>query len=276
MKAISQESAKELLDYDAHTGIFTWKHRKSKRFNTMYAGKQAGKGPEGSENRISLRKTDYSASRLAWLITYGEWVEDNLVYIDGDLKNCAISNLCKPDNKPQELTQDILKQYLTYDPDTGDFYWKKRSLKSFTNRTIASQWNNKIAGTKAATLHPYGYMRIKINLTSYSAHRIAWLYMTGAWPSEHIDHINHDRSDNRFINLREVTAKDNTRNVSLYKNNRSGVHGVGWCDTRRKWTSGIGFNNRHIWLGAYETLLDAAAARKAAEVKYGFHENHGQ
>lgn len=276
MTKITQERAKELLDYNPDTGVFIWKERKSKTFNTKYAGKEAGRGSANSENRISIEKKDYSASKLAWLIIYGGWVDENIVYLDGNFKNCSINNLCKPKQTTSELTQDILKEHLRYDPETGFMYWNNRSPSSFPNRTIYTQWSSKIAGTQAGNVNPDGYIKIKVLGKTYQAHRLVWLYVTGSWPDNQIDHINHIRSDNRFENLRDIQSCENTRNTSLYKNNSTGVHGVRFNSLRRKWISDIGFNNRRIRLGSYETLLDAVAARKAAEVKYGFHENHGQ
>ena len=107
----------------------------------------------------------------------------------------------------------------------------------------------------------------------YLAHRVIWMMQTGEWPVQ-IDHIDHDRSNNRWLNMRDVGSRENQMNMRLRRNNTSGVQGV------RKLPSGkyqafIMVNRKQVGLGSYKTLDEAAAARKAADVKYGFHVNHG-
>ena len=91
-----------------------------------------------------------------------------------------------------------------------------------------------------------------------------------------VDHINHDRSDNRMSNLRDVSQKTQCQNQSRRSDNRSGHCGVleikgkkgsTWKATIRK--------GEQIYLGSFKTLEKAIAVRKAAEVKYGFHPLHG-
>lgn len=90
-----------------------------------------------------------------------------------------------------------------------------------------------------------------------------------------IDHINHITDDNRIENLRLVTRKDNCKNVSMSKSNKSGVVGVSWCKRTCKWFASIRVDRKEKFLGRYDKIDDAAAARKAAELKYNFHKNHG-
>ena len=114
-------------------------------------------------------------------------------------------------NKQNKLTQEKLKTLLNYNPETGIFTWKKR------NQNISGTINNK------------GYVVIQINNKIYLAHRLAWLYMTGLWPKNDIDHFNQVRTDNRFFNLREATRKENCQNVHKpHPNNSSGYLGVYW------------------------------------------------
>ena len=112
------------------------------------------------------------------------------------------------------ITQKELKDLLHYDPETGVFTW----LKSGKGRKANGE-------TRGLT---NGYFTIRINWRQYKAHRLAWLYVYGVWPKGQIDHINHNTTDNRIANLREVTNQENHRNMSLSKNNTSGVTGVYW------------------------------------------------
>jgi hypothetical protein len=108
------------------------------------------------------------------------------------------------------------------------------------------------------------------------AHRVAYSIYHGINLAGEIDHINGDKSDNRIANLRMVAHSENSRNVSLYSNNNSGFHGVLWDHRRRKWEARIGVNGRQTRIGRYNHKEDAIAARKAAEVVHGYHENHGR
>jgi len=125
---------------------------------------------------------------------------------------------------------------------------------------------------------------IKFNKKPYvfKAHRLAWLYMTGKWPEKDIDHINHNPTDNRWENLRPINDKENSKNKKLQPNNKSGFNGVHFQEynrndkTYRYWIAQIGLNNEIIYLGSFKNKEGAIQARKEANIKYGFHENHGK
>lgn len=107
------------------------------------------------------------------------------------------------------------------------------------------------------------------------AHRAAWAVAHGAWPDAEIDHVNHNRRDNRLENLRAVSRRQNAMNASLRSDNTSGVVGVTWQPSRGKWAAQIGVKGRVVPLGRYAHLEDAVHARRTAEVAHGFHQNHG-
>lgn len=159
------------------------------------------------------------------------------------------------------ITQKELKKVLKYSKTTGVFSWK-----------IARGGNN--IGDKAGTLKD-GYIRIRINNKNYYAHRLVWLYVYGEHPLHHIDHKNHNKNDNRFKNLREVTHKENHKNQSIPKHNTSGIVGVVWHKIAKKWNANIRIDKKLIHLGTFANKKDAIKARKDAEIKYGFHKNHG-
>ncbi len=161
------------------------------------------------------------------------------------------------------INQSELKELLHYEPDTGIFTWKV-SL----NRKIKI---GSIAGTKNKY---WGYIYIGLKQKKYRAHRLAWFYMTGEWPKG-IDHDNHIRDDNRWLNLKEATQSKNTKNQSLRKDNKSGFTGVCWCDKWKKWVAKINVNGKTKYLGNSDNLSEAIKIRKTANIKYGFHRNHG-
>ena len=161
------------------------------------------------------------------------------------------------------LTQDRIKELLHYNPNAGDFTW----LISTSNRVKV--------GDIAGCLMANGYLIVRVDGTLHLAHRLAWFYEYGVWPVDQIDHINHIRNDNRMINLCESTDKENRKNQSKSKLNTSGFSGVCWYRRYSKWKVQITVNYKEIHLGYFTTYLAACYARHAANLKYGFHENHG-
>ena len=156
----------------------------------------------------------------------------------------------------KELTAEYLRSILHYDPDTGIFTWKVRTARSVKVGDVAGCSNGR------------DYLQISVQSRLYKAHRLAWLYMRGEWPTDQIDHINRIRTDNRSSNLREVTNNQNLQNKSKYSNNTSGHPGVCWCKQNSKWRATIRHNNKRIHLGYFDDIEDAIAARKAAEKLY--------
>lgn len=161
------------------------------------------------------------------------------------------------------ITQEALKEQLYYNPETG--YFIRRVVNS---RCVK-------VGEIAGCVVRHGYISIMVNNKSYPAHHLALLYMTGEMPKE-VDHINHIEGDNRWVNLRAVTHQENQRNRSMNKNNSSGFNGVRFDNSREMWRAQIGINGVHKNLGRFKNIEDAIAARKAANIKYNYHPNHGK
>lgn len=133
------------------------------------------------------------------------------------------------------------------------------------------------AGTIAWNVNQSGYIRIKYRGEKFLAHRIVWEMHYGKIPEGmQVDHINHDRTDNRIENLRLVNANENGKNQKSSTRNKSGVVGVSWKSQKNKWHAQIMVDGKQIHLGFYDDINDAKDARKVAERKYGFHENHGK
>lgn len=168
-----------------------------------------------------------------------------------------------------ELTQEELKRILHYDPDTGMFTWIVSPARHIKIGSVAGR-------VKITKKDGKGYRAITIKRNFCSEHRLAWLYVHGRYPDNQIDHINGDGTDNRLINLREVTANENCRNKRKPKNNKSGMVGVSWSKNNNKWMACIKINGVTKHIGYFDILLDAVAARINANKFYGFHVNHGK
>ena len=180
------------------------------------------------------------------------------------------------------LTPEMLRKLLRYEPDTGMLFWRVRPVEMFddgkkhTAEHICKWWNAHYAGAEALkAVNSNGYKTGHIFNIIYRSQRVIWAMETGTWPNE-IDHIDHDRTNNRFENLRAATRQENTRNKSLGVANTSGIIGVHWDKRRQKWRATIGIDWKHKHLGWFTNKAEAAVVRKAAEIKHGFHPNHGR
>ncbi len=149
------------------------------------------------------------------------------------------------------LTQDRLKQLLYYDENTGVF---TRLVSHRTDRI----------GKEPGAFNTKGYVQIRIDGKLYVAHRLAWLYITGEFPCDQLDHIDGDKTNNAFNNLREVTNKQNQENVSLQVNNTSGFRGVSYDKRYKKFRAYVCHNRHNKTIGFFETALDASIAAKHA------------
>lgn len=150
------------------------------------------------------------------------------------------------------VTREYLIDTFFYDPNTGIFTNKVRRSKRAK------------AGDVAGSLRPDGYWSICIKGKPMLAHRLAWLYVTGVLPDRQIDHINGNRSDNRFSNFRAAEHCENARNKRVSRNNTSGFKGVSYSERHKKWTARIMLNHKSFFLGLFDSPEDAHAAYVAA------------
>lgn len=172
----------------------------------------------------------------------------------------------------ENLTAEYIRSIIHYNPETGVFTWLSRRIEHFTDGKYPSErkaaiYNRRWAGSVAGTINDKGYRIIGVDNSDYYAHRIAWLYMTGAWPSDQVDHKNLDKADNRWGNLREATNSQNNANRLARKDNVSGVKGVRWCRRDKKWIARIKKDGDRHTLGYFTSLEEAAAAYEAAATK---------
>jgi hypothetical protein len=222
--------------------------------------------PKGWRRRILARGTEQAMRDLETLLLINRKLRCWTRYYNKSACSTAISI-------DKQIDVSILYNLLTYDADTGIFTWKKRCIDPSKSERSQKTWNSRYAG-KQAGCNQRGYISIKIFSKGYLAHRTAWAMYYGVWPTQLIDHINGDSSDNRVVNLRQTTQSENNRNTRIRADNTSGyvgVHKVG-----AKWFARIRIDSKDISLGIYDTIEQAANARKQAEIDYGFHENHGR
>lgn len=151
----------------------------------------------------------------------------------------------------ESLSQIRLRELLTYDAETGEFSWIKVKRR--------------LPGSKAGTLHSGGYISIKIDQVRHLSHRLAWFYVTGVWPPHDVDHINGQRDDNRFCNLRLASRSQNLQNMR-----RKGPwsKGVSFDERRRKFRATIQVQQHQKFLGYFTSEIRAHAAYVNAARKH--------
>ena len=157
---------------------------------------------------------------------------------------------------PNNLSADDLRKLLHYDPDTGVFIWRVQR---------GPRRAGDVAGRDC-----HGYRTLHLGRRSYMMHRLAWLYMTGYLPPIQIDHINLDKSDNRFCNLRLATKSENQANVRVRKDSTSGLKGVYLCKDIGRWQAYITVAGKRRSLGYFDAPERAHAAyQDAAKAAFG-------
>lgn len=165
-----------------------------------------------------------------------------------------------------ELRYEEVAGLFTYDRETGVLYWRIRNGNN-TRR-------NYVVGSSKGNNNGYRLVRVKGKI--YKEHRIIMMLCFGHIPENaEIDHINHVRDDNRLVNPRFVTRRENQRNQSLSGKSSTGVTGVYFSKARKKYVAQIKVNHETIYLGISDTLEGAAEARRQADRKYKFNSIHG-
>lgn len=162
------------------------------------------------------------------------------------------------------ITQDQLKEVLHYCPETGVFTWLQGRHKGAEAGSI-----------RIHTRTGKSYRTVGVFGLSYQAHRLSFLYITGAFPEDQVDHIDGNGCNNVWRNLRAVTRAENAMNRRKPVNNTSGTTGVCWFKPYEKWHARIVLDGCTKHLGYFHSKEDAITARKTAEVLCGYHENHG-
>jgi hypothetical protein len=152
----------------------------------------------------------------------------------------------------------LLLDLLRYDLETGVFYW------------IDARGGRAQQGDVAGSVQSHGYRHIRVMGHIYKAHRLAWFYINGVWPSKSLDHADLNRDNNAIRNLREATRQENGANTTARSNNKSGFKGV--CFMRgykNNWVAQINENGTRRRIGYFASPeLAHAAYCEAAEAQF--------
>lgn len=142
-----------------------------------------------------------------------------------------------------------IKDYINYCAITGNFTW------------IKNTGNKNLIGKIAGSITPQGYKKICFKNKYYYCHRLAFLFMTGSFPKLIVDHIDANKFNNSWGNLRDASYQDNARYRGLNKNNTSGHTGVIFNKHINKWVAQVMINNKFKAIGRYDDKENAVIAR---------------
>ena len=160
----------------------------------------------------------------------------------------------------RHLAHDATAALLAYDGRTGFLIWRPRPHGDL-------RWNARFAGERAGCVDTVkGYRRVRLNGLSHFEHRVVWLLVHGALPRGYIDHIDGDRTNNRIDNLREATPAQNVANSRAVWS-ESGLRGVHWKASRKRWIAQIMANGRVHHLGYFHDKAEAGKAYAEASAR---------
>jgi hypothetical protein len=157
-----------------------------------------------------------------------------------------------------DITLDQLRALLHYDPKTGRFTWRVKTCRKV------------VPGAIAGYTKPEGYTTIRINKRRYRTSRLAWFYVTGAWPTGDVDHIDGNPRNDAFCNLRDVSTAGNIQNQKRAhaRNKTGGLLGVSKLKSSKRWRARICTNGVQTVIGWFDTPEEAHQAYLIAKRKH--------
>jgi hypothetical protein len=170
-----------------------------------------------------------------------------------------------------------MQAHISVDPVAGSILWLQPPRDLFSSyKAWRVSCARRFRRAALNSRHSRGYLHGYIAGRAYFAHIVVWAFANGRWPTGEIDHIDGNKTNNRIENLRECSTSENQRNQAIKKSNNSGVTGVHWHAQSRSWRAQVRHDGRTISLGLFKSIEEAAAARSAANIQYGYHANHGR
>lgn len=141
------------------------------------------------------------------------------------------------------MNKEELKELIVYCPLTGSVIWKVYRNGSATKYS------------KCGTLTNDGYYQTTIFGKKYQLHNLIWLYMTGKFPANQIDHIDGVRHNNAWSNLRDVTIRENAQNQKVHREGH--LPGVQYITKGKRFVARTWIGNKRIYLGCFKTAEEA-------------------
>lgn len=178
-----------------------------------------------------------------------------------------------------ELSQEYLKECFNYNESTGDLIWLSRPSSHFASAAAMGSFNSRFPGKNTGCVMSRGYMFVGVDGAKVLYHRLIFMLMGFDVTDKQVDHINGDKTDNRWVNLRLVDQLDNLKNKSLRSSNKTGVSGVSFYKNLKSKPFRVTYykdGNKRATEVFVPTLFEAACIRKSFENNNGYHANHGR
>ena len=163
-------------------------------------------------------------------------------------------------------TADYLHECFDYNAETGVLIWRKRPEYHFKRNKDMRMFHSLFSGKEAGSKNMSGGLVLHMDRKMYWVHRVIYKMMTGKEPDHHIDHVNLDRCDNRWVNLRPATRSQNGGNRPMNRTNPHGLKGVSFW--QGKFKAQIGVKGKKIHLGSFDTKEQAHEAYCKAAKEY--------
>jgi hypothetical protein len=168
-----------------------------------------------------------------------------------------------------KITPGYLHECFVLNSEVGALTWKARPVTHFSNSMRHRQWVSKWAHRAAGWVSDRGYCMIRVGGISTSAHRVIWEMTNGPIPDGmEIDHANGVKNDNRPLNLRLVTRRQNSQNKGVRADSRTRLKGILRNAGSKNWSAVITVEGRKVHLGSFPTKLLAHDAYIEAAIKY--------
>ncbi len=252
-----------LRDCSQSSNVFHALVRKSKRGGPHGISSKSGKWEAsikvfGKNQYLGRFSSQEEAQAAYWKAANSQRPEDIAIIIPSAVTTAATHpdprTFVKvlPRRKSARPTAERLRAIIHYDPESGQFTWR-------VTRQGAKAKSGQIAGM---ILKEWGYRRIKVDGMSCLAHHLAWLYVTGEWPTSHVDHLNCVPADNRFANLRLADHSQSASNRRMFSTSKSSFKGI--YRNGRGWSASVRMYGKSHYLGIFSTPEEAHAAYAAA------------
>ncbi len=266
MRKLTQELVRRWLDYDAETGVLTWKARDQSEFpserawktwTARYSGKPAG-AVISRPGFSSVQILGTNAPKIIWLWLYG-FAPKLVTHKNGDSLDNRLANLDPYDPPPKESREKVTREYaqelFEYDKETGKLYWRHRPRSRFRSAR-AYNTHSRYAGKETGCANKTGRLEVNVGSRTWFAHRLIWLMHTGESP-EGLDHIDRDPKNNRIENLRPCSKSENMIN----SRRRAAGEIAGVYEVRPGiWHARLGVRGKQVYLGSFRSHEEARQA----------------